>query len=59
MPEVEVFRIAGVELGGFLASGDLWALCRTDRAEDALGWFADSGFWNRQALAARPLLHVL
>ncbi len=45
--------------GGFLESGEMWALCRTADAAEALGWFKEAGFWDAARLSARPLLHVL
>jgi hypothetical protein len=56
---IELRGAGRLAFGGFLDDGHTWALCRTADAAEALGWFADSGFWSPDALTARPLLHVL
>jgi hypothetical protein len=32
---------------------------KTPRADEAIGWLADTGFWTKDALDARAWLHVL
>jgi hypothetical protein len=34
-------------------------LTRTADADQARGWFAETGFWQAEALTTRPFLHVL
>src|SRR5207253_1221501 len=35
------------------------AVMKTSRADEAIGWLADTGFWIKDGLSARPWLHVL
>ena len=35
------------------------AVVKTADADEALGWFAETGFWKPDALTTRPWLHVL
>lgn len=56
---IEMRGAGRLAFGGFFEDGHTWALCTTANAAEALGWFADSGFWSRDTLTARPLLYVL
>jgi len=56
---IELRGAGRLHLGGFFEDGRLWALTKTADAEQARGWFADTGFWKTDALTTRPLLHVL
>ena len=56
---IELRGAGRVHLGGFFEDGQTWALVKTADADEARGWFADTGFWKTDALTTRPLLHVL
>lgn len=56
---IELRGAGRVHFGGFFADGQTLALARTADPDQALGWFAESGFWPAATLTARPLLHVL
>ena len=56
---IEMRGSGRVHFGGFFPDGGTLALAKTDDAEEALGWFRESGFWAGEGLTARPLLHVL
>jgi uncharacterized protein YciI len=56
---IELRGAGRLAFGGVLEDGQTWALCRTADGAEAVGWFADTGFWSRDALAARPLLYVI
>jgi len=56
---IELRGTGRLYLGGFFEDGQTWALVRTADADEARGWFADTGFWKTDALTTRPLLHVL
>ena len=56
---IEMRGAGRLHFGGFFADGGTWALIRTADAEEARGWFAETGFWQPDALTTRSLLHVL
>jgi uncharacterized protein len=56
---IELRGAGRLHLGGFFDGGRLWALTKSADADEARGWFAETGFWKSQALTTRPLLHVL
>lgn len=56
---VEMRGAGRVAFGGFFEDGALLAVARTPDAEQARGWFAESGLWTASALATRPLHWVL
>jgi uncharacterized protein YciI len=56
---IELRGAGRLHLGGFFDDGRTWALVKTADADEARGWFADTGFWKTDALTTRPLLHVL
>jgi hypothetical protein len=56
---VEMRGAGRVAFGGFFEDGTLLAVARTPDAEQAGGWFAESGSWTASALTTRPLLWVL
>lgn len=56
---IELRGAGRLHLGGFFEDGRMWALMKTADAAEARGWFADTGFWQADALTTRPLLHVL
>jgi uncharacterized protein YciI len=45
--------------GGLFEGGQTLAVMKTPRRDEGLAWLADTGFWQRPALRARPWLHVL
>jgi len=56
---IEMRGAGRLHLGGFFEDGRTWALMKTADAGEALGWFADTGFWKSDTLTARSFLHVL
>jgi uncharacterized protein YciI len=56
---IELRGAGRLHLGGFFEGGQTWALMRTADADEARGWFAETGFWTADALTTRPFLHVL
>ncbi len=64
-PEMATFALielrgAGrLQFGGFFEGGITLAFMKTADGGEALGWLAETGFWTRESLTARPLLHVL
>ncbi|HET7339993.1 MAG TPA: hypothetical protein VFL90_00915 [Methylomirabilota bacterium] len=56
---VEMRGAGRLHFGGFFEGGQTWALVKTADADEARGWFAESGFWKPDTLSTRPLLHVL
>lgn len=56
---IEMRGAGRVHLGGFFEGGRTLALAKSADPQEAIGWFAETGFWKPGALTARPLLHVL
>ena len=56
---VEMRGAGRVALGGFFEGGGTLAVVKTPDADEALRWFAETGFWEPGALTSRPWLHVL
>jgi hypothetical protein len=56
---IEMRGAGRLHLGGFFEDGQTWALVKSADATEARGWFADTGFWNGDAITTRPFLHVL
>ena len=56
---IEMRGVGRVAFGGFFEGGGTLAVVKTPDADEALRWFADTGFWAPGALATRPWLHVL
>jgi hypothetical protein len=56
---IEMRGAGRLHLGGFFEDAQTWALMKTPSADEARGWFADTGFWRADSLTARPFLHVL
>jgi uncharacterized protein YciI len=56
---VEMRGAGRVAFGGFFEGGGTLAIATTADADEALRWFADTGFWKPGALTARPWLYVL
>lgn len=56
---IEMRGAGRLRFGGFFEGGQTWALTATADPDEALRWFADTGFWKPDTLTTRPLLHVL
>ena len=56
---IEMRGAGRLVFGGAFADGSTLALMKTEDAEQAKAWFAETGFWAPETLAARALLHVL
>jgi uncharacterized protein YciI len=56
---IEMRGAGRIAFGGFFEGGGTLAVATTADADEALGWFAETGFWKPDALTARPWLHVL
>ncbi len=56
---IELRGAGRIAFGGFFEDGGVLALVRSGDAEHARAWLAESGFWQRETLVTRPLLHVL
>jgi hypothetical protein len=56
---IEARGAGRLAFGGFFEGGHTLAIMKTPRADEALAWLADTTFWKRDALTARPWLFVL
>jgi len=56
---IEMRGAGRLHLGGFFEGGQTWALVKTTDADQARGWFVDTGFWRADSVTTRPFLHVL
>ena len=56
---IELRGAGRLPFGGLLEDGITLALMKTADPKGAIGWLADTGFWNTASLSARPLLWVL
>lgn len=56
---IEMRGAGRIQLGGFLEDGATLALVKTADGAQAREWFAESGFWKMDALAARSFVYVL
>ena len=56
---IELRGAGRIAFGGFFEDGGVLALVRSGDAEQARAWLAESGFWQRETLVTRSLLHVL
>jgi uncharacterized protein YciI len=56
---IEMRGAGRIAFGGFFEGGGTLAVARTADADEARGWFVETGFWKPEALTARPWLHVL
>ena len=56
---IEMRGAGRLAFGGFFEDGQTLALVNSADAEDALGWFRETGFWAADRLTARPFLHVV
>ena len=56
---IEMRGAGRLVFGGAFEGGATLGLMKTEDAEEAKTWFAETGFWTPDTLTARPLLHVL
>jgi len=56
---IEMRGAGRIAFGGFFEDGGTLAVVTTADADEARGWFSETGFWKPDALTARPWLHVL
>jgi len=56
---IELRGSGRLAFGGFFEDGGTLAVLKTPKAEEAIDWIASSGFWQPDALTARPFLYVL
>ena len=56
---IEMRGAGRVAFGGFFEGGGTLAVANTADPDEALRWFADTGFWTPGALRARPWLYVV
>ena len=56
---IEARGAGRLAFGGLFEGARTLAVMKTPRADEAIGWLADTGFWNKEALDARAWLHVL
>ena len=56
---IEMRGAGRLAFGGFFENGQTLALVNSADAEEALGWFRETGFWSADRLTARPFVHVL
>ncbi len=56
---IELRGAGRLAFGGFFEDDATLALLKTDDADAAVGWLAETGFWKDESLTARPLIYVL
>jgi len=56
---IELRGAGKIAFGGFFEGGDTLALCATADADEAVGWFEETGFWSKESLRSRPFLWAL
>jgi len=56
---IEMRGAGRIAFGGFFEDGRSLALAKSADADEALGWFRETGFWAAAELTARAFLHVL
>ena len=56
---IEMRGAGRLAFGGFFDGGSTLAVAKTADGDEAIRWFAETGFWESGALATRPWLHVL
>jgi hypothetical protein len=56
---IEMRGAGRLVFGGAFPGGATLGFMKTEDADEARGWFAETGFWMPESLTARPLLHVL
>ena len=56
---IELRGSGHLAFGGFFEDGSTLAIVKTPKADEAIDALSASGFWEREALTARPWLYVL
>ena len=56
---IEMRGAGRLVFGGAFADGATLGFMKTEDPDEAKGWFAETGFWTPESLAARRLLYVL
>lgn len=56
---IEMRGAGRLAFGGFFEDGETLALVKSADPAEAIGWFAETGFWQAERLRARPFIHVL
>ncbi len=56
---IEARGAGRLAFGGFFDGARTLAVLKTPRADEAIGWLADTGFWTKDGLSARSWLYVL
>ena len=56
---IEARGVGRLAFGGFFEGARTLAVMKTARADEAIGWLAETGFWKKDGLSARSWLHVL
>lgn len=56
---MELRRVGRLGFGGFFEGGATLALLTAANTAEALGWLAETGFWEERTLTARPFFYVL
>jgi len=56
---IEMRGAGRLAFGGFFEDGGTLAIVKTADPDQAVGWFAETGFWKPDALTTRPWIHVL
>ena len=56
---IEMRGAGRLAFGGAFPGGVTLGFMKTEDAEEAQTWFAETGFWEPESLTARPLLYVL
>ena len=56
---IEMRGAGRLAFGGFFEDGGTLAIVKTADPDQAVSWFAETGFWKPDALRTRPWIHVL
>jgi uncharacterized protein YciI len=56
---IEMRGAGRLAFGGAFADAATLGLMNSADADEAKGWFAETGFWEPASLTSRPVLHVL
>jgi uncharacterized protein len=56
---IEARGAGRLAFGGFFEGSRTLVVMKTPRADEAIRWLADTGFWTKDSLTARPWLYVL
>ena len=56
---IEMRGAGRLVFGGAFPDRATFGVMKSEDAEEAKAWFAETGFWEPESLTARPLLHVL